>query len=89
MKRKTIKKQASMTTIHEDLQEITQLLKGIQRNQYVLLADRNSYLRMTTNVCEVSTKIAKNGLKQFGVHLNAPFYPENIESAGHIDQSRK
>ncbi|MDQ0204102.1 hypothetical protein [Pectinatus haikarae] len=84
----SLKDPVPMTTIHEDLQEIIQLLKDIQRNQYVLLADQNSSLLMSTDVGAVSMKIVKNGLEQFGIHLNAQFYPENIESADHNGQSQ-
>ena len=85
MKRK--KKQASMTTIHEDLREVISLLKDIQRNQFFLLASADNRFALTTNVGQVQERLVSNALTEAGVCQCEHRAHGRIEFVGDISQS--
>ena len=58
------KKQASMETLHQDLQEIIRLLRDLQRNQLAFYAAE--HYQMTPRADEELYKLVCNGLKPFG-----------------------
>lgn len=57
-------KQASMETLHQDLQEIIRLLRDLQRNQLAFYAAE--HYQMTPRADEELYKLVCNGLKPFG-----------------------
>lgn len=61
---KVEQKQASMETLHQDLQEIIRLLRDIQRNQFAFYAAE--HYQMTPRADEELYKLVCNGLKPFG-----------------------
>lgn len=82
-------KQAFMTALHKDLQEIIKLLQEIKQTQFVALAAADDQLQMSTDVGTISEQFVKNGLEQFEIRLNPRSFRENTKAVPRSDQFQK